>query len=67
MTTATIDRTKNYLIIKIPLRGLKRREVVTFDPKDEELVNEGLKAIAEGRVSKSFRNVREAILHLKKL
>ena len=67
MTTATISRTNEYLVIKIPLRQLKRDGETTFSSEDEKAVKEGLRAIAEGRVSKPLKTKREILSFLENL
>ena len=66
MTTATITRTKEYLVIKIPLRNVVKRSF-SVSLKDQALIHEGLRAVEEGRVSKRFKTTREAASFLRKL
>lgn len=66
MEQVLVSQTKDYLILKIPLRAVKRRRVLIGDP-ERLAVLEGLKAIKEGRVSKTFDGAKEAIAFLKKL
>lgn len=67
MTTATITKTKEYLLIKIPLKNLAKEQDVSVFSEDEKAVHEGLKALAEGRVSKKFKTARSATAFLRKL
>lgn len=67
MTTATITRTKDYLVIKIPLGRLAAERKIDIVSEDQKASEEGLRAIADGRVSKKFRTARGAISFLRKL
>ena len=67
MTTATITRTKDHLVIKIPLGSLVGERKLVIASEDQKAVEEGLRAIAEGRVSKKFRTAKEALSFLRKL
>lgn len=65
MTTATITRTQDYLVIKIPLKTLAKEREIPIAVEDEEAIKEGLRDIAEGRVTPAFRNVKEFKLFLR--
>ena len=67
MTTGTITKTKDYLVIKIPLRDIQKSKEIGLAITEEDAVKEGLRAVAEGRVSKEFKTVREAISFLDNL
>lgn len=66
MTQLTITKTKDYLILKIPLKVMKERKI-SISPQEKKAVLEGLKAFEERRVSKSFRNTKEAISFLRNI
>lgn len=66
MTTATITRTKEYLVIKIPLQKMEERSFA-ISSKEEAIIRDGLRAMDAGRVSKRFKTAREAISFLKKI
>jgi len=53
MEQVLVSQTKDYLILKIPLVGLKKRRVVIDDP-EKIAIEEGLKAVKEGRITKPF-------------
>ena len=67
MSTATIHKTKNYLVIKIPLQTVSKRERVPLSGLDKKAVEEGLKAIAKGRVSRGFKTAKEAVAFLRSI
>ena len=61
-----MSQTKNYLVLKIPLRAVKKERVFIAD-SEREAVLEGLKAVEEGKVSKPFNNTKGAIAFLRTL
>ena len=62
MNQVTVEKTQNYLIVKIPLRAVEigRAEL---SPRARRVINgavhEGLRDIEAGRVLGPFRNARE--------
>ncbi len=63
MESIIISKTKDYLILRIPTKALKTRKM-----SGEELaVQEGLKALEKGKVSKSFKTAKEAVAFLRSL
>jgi len=67
MSTATIIREKEYIVIRIPVKGMKKKQRAIISVEDKEAIQEGLRAIAKGRVSKPLRTAREAISFLRAL
>jgi len=67
MTTATITKTKNYLVIKIPISKLATDHKIHMATDDQKAIAEGLRAIAEGRVSRPLKTAREVTSFLRKL
>ena len=65
MSELTVTRTKEYLILKIPLRAMRRGKV-SVSSKTDRAITEGLKAYAEGRTYGPF-NAKEADAFLRKL
>jgi len=63
MEPITITKTKDYLILKIPTKILGNRKV----SGEEQAIQEGLKALKKGKVSKSFKAAKEAITFLRSL
>ncbi len=61
-----MSQTKNYLVLKIPLRSVKEGRVLIDDP-ERAAVLEGIKAIKEGRISEALNGAKEAISFLKGL
>lgn len=66
MEQLTVTRTKNYLVLKIPLKAVKEGEF-EVSPREKRAILEGLKALEEGRTSRTFKNAREAITFLRSL
>lgn len=66
MQQLSITRTKDYVILKIPVKP-QGRGVFRIAQKEEELIQEGLEAMVRGQVSKKFKNVREATHYLRNL
>ena len=66
MTQLTIEKTKDYLVLKIPLGAIKEKKSL-IPSQEEKAVLEGLKALEEGRVSKSFKTTKEAISFLRNI
>lgn len=66
MTQLTVTKTKNYLILKIPLKVIKERKIF-ISPREKKAILEGLKTFGEGRVSKPFRNAKQAISFLRSI
>ena len=66
MEQITITKTKNYLILKIPTKGLERNHG-HFVSEEERVIQEGLKALEEGRVSKPLKGTKRAIAFLRNL
>lgn len=66
MEQVLVSQTKDYLILKIPLRAVKKRRIFISDPEKVAIL-EGLTAIKKGEVSKQFDSAKEAISFLKKL
>lgn len=67
MAIGTITKTKDFLVIKVPLKDLQKKREVNFVISEEDAVKEGLRAVAEGRVSREFKTVREAVSFLDSL
>lgn len=66
MPQLTVIKTKDYLLLKIPLKAIKEREILVSS-QEEKAVMEGLKALEEGRVSKVFNNTEEALSFLRNI
>lgn len=64
MGSVTITKTKEFLIFKIPLAALQKRQ--TFS-REEKAVREGLRAVARGRISKSFHTAESAAAFLRNI
>ena len=66
MEPITITKTKDYLILKIPTKALKqKRDGVS--PTEKKAVQEGLRALEKGKVSKPFKTAKEAVAFLHSL
>lgn len=63
MEQVLVSKTKDYLILKIPLLAVKKRRVLIDDPA-RTAVLEGLEAIKKGKVSKVFNNAKDAVAFL---
>ncbi|MDO8676186.1 MAG: hypothetical protein Q7K16_00805 [Candidatus Azambacteria bacterium] len=61
-----ITKTKEYLILKIPTKSL-RQTPKTPTSIEERVIQEGLKALEKGEVTKSFKEAKEAISFLRSL
>ena len=59
MTKLTVSKTKDYLILKIPLRAVRRGKVFV-SPRVERMITEGLAAYAHGRGAGPFHAKQEA-------
>lgn len=66
MEQVLVSQTKNYLILKIPLRAVGKKRVFIAD-LERAAVLEGLRDVKEGRVTKPFSNAKEAIKFLRAL
>lgn len=55
MPLVTVEKTKKYLVLRIPLEAVEEKGQRMVD----EAIKEGLKDIEAGRVFGPFRNVRE--------
>ena len=66
MEHITITKTKEYFILKIPTKNLKQtpRTLISIE---ERAIQEGLRALEKGRVTKSFKEAKEAIAFLHSL
>ena len=64
MEQVLVSQTKNYLVLKIPLQAVKKREVLIGD-LERAAVLEGLEAIKEGRISETFNGTKEAVAFLR--
>lgn len=68
MAQLTIEKTRDYLVLKIPLKSIsEKRERIPISSGEQRVIFEGLKALEEGRVSKSFRSAKEAIAFLRNI
>ena len=65
MQDVIVSQTREYLVLKIPLRSIKKRSV-SIDP-ERVAVEEGIRAVEESRVSMPFNNAKEATTFLRKL
>ena len=65
MPELTVTKTKDYLILKIPLRAVRQGEI-SVSSRTERMIAQGLKAYAEGRTYGPF-NAKEADAFLRKL
>jgi hypothetical protein len=61
-----ITETKNYLVLKIPLKAIKKRRISVVSDEKAAIL-EGLKAFKKKQVSKTFNNAGEAITFLRNL
>jgi hypothetical protein len=59
MSQLTVSRTKEYLILKIPLKSLDEG-VISVSKKEKKAIEEGLKAIKQNNVSQTFNTQKEA-------
>ncbi len=66
MNQVTVTKTKDYLVLKIPLQAVRERKIFLSD-NQRHAIAEGLRAIKEGRVSKPYKNAKEAIAFLRSL
>ena len=66
MNQVTVTKTKDYLLLKIPLQAVRERRV-SLSNGQRRVIAEGLKAIKEGRVSKPYKTAKEAIAFLRSL
>lgn len=66
MNQLIITKTKDYLILKIPLRSVNEG-TVSVSARDRKVIIEGLKAVKDKKVSQSFTNAKEAISLLRNL
>ncbi|MBI2049118.1 MAG: hypothetical protein HYT29_01645 [Parcubacteria group bacterium] len=64
MPELTVTKTKDYLILKIPLRAAQRGKFA-LSPKTERIIAEGLKAYSQGRFAGPF-DAKEAIAYLRR-
>jgi len=79
MEQVLVSKTKDYLILKIPLNSVKKRRVLIDDParaavleclvgkKERVAIARGLEDFERGRHSKVFNNAKEAIGFLRSL
>jgi hypothetical protein len=67
MEQVLVSKTKNYLILKIPLLAVKKKRRILIDDPARVAVLEGLKAVEKGRVSKTFSNAKDAVAFLEKI
>lgn len=65
MEQVLVSKTKEYLILKIPLLAVKKKRVL-IDNSARTAVLEGLEAVKKGRVSKVFSNTKDAVRFLEK-
>lgn len=66
MAQLTVTKTKDYLVLKIPLEVIKQKKS-SISSQEKKAILEGLKAFQEGRVSKSFKDAKEATSFLKNI
>ena len=66
MNHVTVTKTREYLVLKIPLRAVREKRF-SISIRDRQAIAEGLRAIKEGRVSKSYKTAKEAIAYLRSL
>ena len=66
MEQVLVSKTKDYLILKIPLLAVKKRRAL-IDDSARAAVLEGLEAIKKGRISKAFSSAKDAVAFLNKL
>ncbi len=64
MQSVTITKTKQFLIFKIPLTALQKQQ---SSSREEKAIREGLQAVAEGRISKSFHTAKSALTFLRSI
>ena len=69
MSNVTVEKTKDYLIVKIPLKATEEGRA-ELSPRAQKIVGaaiqEGIKDIEAGRVSGPFRNMKEFKSSLRK-
>jgi predicted transcriptional regulator len=62
MPEMTVEKTKNYLVVKIPLKAVEEGRA-KISPRAQKVVdaaiNEGLRDIKAGKVFGPFENVKE--------
>ncbi len=62
MVEVTVEKTKKYLVVRIPLRAVEKGRA-EFSPRAQKVVDaaiaEGLYDIAAGRVLGPFKSVKE--------
>lgn len=66
MEQVLVSKTKDYLILKIPLLAVRKRRVLIDDP-ERVAIAKGLEDFEKGRHSKVFNNTKEAIGFLRSL
>ena len=66
MNQLVVTKTKEYLILKIPLSSIKRG-ISSIAQKERDAIFEGLRAVKAGRVSPPFKSAKNAIAFLKTL
>lgn len=62
MSQVTLEKTREYLVIKIPLKAVENRRINISSRSQkiiDEAINEGLADIKAGRIFGPFRNVKE--------
>lgn len=66
MNQLIITKTKDYLILKIPLKSVNKG-TISVSARDKKAITEGLKAIKDKKVSRSFTDTKEATSFLRSL
>ncbi|TSC55918.1 MAG: hypothetical protein Greene071421_579 [Parcubacteria group bacterium Greene0714_21] len=66
MNQLVVTKTREYLILKIPLSSIKSG-ASSIAQEEREAVFEGLRAVKAGRVSPSFQSAKSAIAFLRTL
>ena len=62
MPTITVEKTENYLVVKIPLKAVEegKAEISSRAQKIiDSAISEGLRDIESGKISGPFKSVRE--------
>ena len=67
MPQLTVTKTKDYVVLKIPRAMWREQDADTVSLEEKKGIEEGMKAMKEGRMSKSFTSAKSAIAFLRSL
>ncbi len=66
MSQLTILKTKDYLVLKIPLKALRPRRPVSLS-REERAIADGLRALEQKKIAGPFSSAKTAIRFLRQL